>query len=89
MNLTAQKPEMLNRKSYDTLYRLFHRTITSVKYQGSEVLSDWMSALTVFFHFLEDHPAVNERKAKLNELKEYINGSFSMSTLPERRKTAL
>jgi hypothetical protein len=32
---------------------------------------------------------LESRAVKLSELREYINGSFSMNTLPERRKTAL
>jgi hypothetical protein len=61
--------------------------VTAVKYQGSEMLTDWMMARTVLFQLGEG--VASGRKGKIKEVKEYINGSFSMSTLPERRKTAL
>jgi hypothetical protein len=60
---------LINAKCYDSLYRLLHRTVTAVKYQGSDILLDWMLSITVLFQFPESDQAVSGRKGKLNELK--------------------
>lgn len=73
---------LINAKCCDSLYRLLHRTVTAAKYQGSEILNDWMLLISALFQFPENEQTINNRKGKLNELKEYINGSFSMNTLP-------
>mgnify|MGYP000109037622 CR=1 FL=1 len=48
-----------------------------------------MSGLGLLFHVGGHKGDLSDRNGKLGELIEYINGSFSMNTLPERRKTAL
>jgi hypothetical protein len=58
----------MNPKCYDCLYRLLHRTVTAAKYQGSDILNEWMASLTVLFQFPEGE-AANGRRAKLGELR--------------------
>lgn len=48
---SLQTTLLINQKIYDMVYRIIFRTVTSQKFQGSEALSDWMSALTLFFRF--------------------------------------
>lgn len=73
---------LINKKCYESIFRIMLRTLTNAKIHGSDILSDWMMALNLFFHLSEENEVVNERKAKLSEFKEFINGSFSMTTLP-------
>lgn len=35
---SVNQPEIFNKKCYDMIYRLLHRTITSAKHQGSSLL---------------------------------------------------
>lgn len=77
----ASDKNLINERCFDSLYRLLHRTITAVKQHGSDSLGDWMLALTALFE-LADGDRSPSRKTKLNELKEFINGSFAMNTLP-------
>lgn len=56
---------LINERCFDSLYRLLHRTITAVKYHGSESLGDWMQSLTALFE-LPDGDRSPSRKTKLN-----------------------
>ena len=87
LHKSKSQRDMVSRKSADLIYRLAHRTVTAAKLQGSEILADWMALLTSLFELPDS--VLESRAVKLGELREYINGSFSMNTLPERRKTAL
>lgn len=62
----SETAQVINKKTYDIVYRLLLRTVTSQKYQGSEALSDWMRALTLFFRFPESNQAVSKRREKLS-----------------------
>jgi hypothetical protein len=62
-------PHLINSKCYDSLFRLLYRTVTAVKYQGSDILTDWMMAITVLFQFPEGSGVASGRKGKINELK--------------------
>lgn len=41
---------LINKKSYESIYRIIFRTLTNVKIHGSDILGDWMVALNLFFH---------------------------------------
>ena len=52
-------------RCFDSLYRMLHRTVTAIKYQGSECLSDWMLSLSALFQIPEGEKTPG-RRAKLN-----------------------
>jgi len=41
-----------------------------------------MVVLGIYFKFSAANETANEKKSKLSEMKEFINGSFLMNTLP-------
>lgn len=45
----SENKALLSSRGFDSLYRLSHRTVTAIKYQGSDNLSDWMLALSALF----------------------------------------
>jgi hypothetical protein len=73
---------IINKKCFEILHRIVYRTLTTAKYQGSEILSDWMTVLTEYFRSAMSIMTLNEWNDKIGVFKEYINGSFSMNTLP-------
>lgn len=78
-------------KCGETIYRLLFRTLTSSKLQASGAVDEWIPVLKEFFQLActnKDKKVDTTVMTKLNDLKAYINGSFAMNTLPERRKTA-
>jgi hypothetical protein len=64
---TADK-NLINGRCFDSLYRLLHRTVTAIKYHGSDNLSDWMLSLTALFELPEEQKSPG-RQSKLNELR--------------------
>ncbi len=54
LNKCTQFKHLINNKVYDSVYRIMLRTLTSQKFQGSELLLDWMIALTSFFRIPVD-----------------------------------
>lgn len=49
LNKCIFSKQFINKKVYDIVFRIMLRTVTSQKFQGSDQLSDWMTALTTFF----------------------------------------
>ena len=86
LNTAVSRPEWMTQKTYDTSFRLIMRTVTAPKNHGSEAMTDWMAALGVLMSFRREGW---QRASKLKEVLEFTGGSFSMTTLPERRKGAL
>lgn len=56
---------LVSGRCFDSLYRILHRTVTAIKYQGSESLSDWMLALNGLFGIPEGDRTPG-RRVKLN-----------------------
>lgn len=46
LNKTKEQPTLLTGKSCESLYRLCIRTLTAPKYQGSDLLADWLETIT-------------------------------------------
>jgi hypothetical protein len=53
--------KLMTKKCYEIIYRLISRTVTSPKFQGSEVLTDWMTAIGQLFSISEDSGVTNKR----------------------------
>jgi hypothetical protein len=77
-----EKWSNFNMKCYESVYRLAYRSISNQKYQQENVLADWIEVVSILFGFKVSKELVESRKEKLSELHEFINGSFSMGTIP-------
>lgn len=83
----GSEPRTIPPRLDEAIYRLLYRTVTRSKFQEGLMLADWYELMEVYF--LLPHGKEVEVRSKVNELKAYINGSFAMNTLPERRRSAL